>query len=90
MGGTVGESLYGTGQIRRFAFGGDVHVYEHALTDAFTPTEHAALCAPLERATTVLIQQTRHRDRPAQWQRPQPRGRDSLRHFVNWRTGSPV
>lgn len=35
-----------------------------ALTDAFTPSEHAALCELLERATTVLIQQTRHATAP--------------------------
>src|SRR4051812_27687199 len=38
----------------------EVIVLERALTDAFTSAEHAALCALLERATTVLIQQTRH------------------------------
>jgi DNA-binding MarR family transcriptional regulator len=37
----------------------EVAVLERALTDAFTPAEHAALCALLERATTVLVQQTR-------------------------------
>ena len=38
----------------------EVIVLERALTDAFTPSEHTALCDLLERATTVLIQQTRH------------------------------
>ncbi len=37
----------------------EVIILERALTDAFTPAEHATLCALLERATTVLIQQTR-------------------------------
>ncbi|MGY0058559.1 MarR family winged helix-turn-helix transcriptional regulator [Streptomyces sp. LZ34] len=37
---------------------GEVIVLERALTDAFTPDEHAALCGLLERATTVLVQQT--------------------------------
>jgi DNA-binding MarR family transcriptional regulator len=38
----------------------EVVVLERALTDAFTSSEHAALCALLERATAVLVQQTRH------------------------------
>lgn len=38
----------------------EVIVLERALTDAFTPSEHSALCELLDRATTVLIQQTRH------------------------------
>ncbi|MER5835985.1 MarR family transcriptional regulator [Streptomyces sp. NPDC002130] len=42
----------------------EVIILERALTDAFTPSEHAALCALLERATTVLIQQTRHATAP--------------------------
>ncbi|GAB7184237.1 DNA-binding transcriptional regulator MarR family [Kitasatospora sp. Ki12] len=37
----------------------EVIILERALTDAFTPSEHAALCELLERATTVLVQQTR-------------------------------
>lgn len=37
----------------------EVVILERALTDAFTPSEHASLCELLERATTVLIQQTR-------------------------------
>ncbi|MFI6407695.1 MarR family winged helix-turn-helix transcriptional regulator [Streptomyces sp. NPDC050548] len=37
----------------------EVVVLERALADAFTPSEHAALRELLERATTVLIQQTR-------------------------------
>ncbi|WP_314612704.1 MarR family winged helix-turn-helix transcriptional regulator [Streptomyces stackebrandtii] len=36
----------------------EVIVLERALTDAFTPAEHASLCELLERATTVLVQQT--------------------------------
>ncbi|WP_327302230.1 MarR family transcriptional regulator [Streptomyces sp. NBC_01298] len=39
-------------------------ILERALTDAFTPTEHAAPRELLERATTVLIQQTRHTTAP--------------------------
>ncbi|MFE1905676.1 MarR family winged helix-turn-helix transcriptional regulator [Streptomyces gardneri] len=42
----------------------EVIVLERALTDAFTPSEHAALCELLERATTVLVQQTRHAAAP--------------------------
>lgn len=42
----------------------EVIILERALTDAFTPAEHAALCELLERATTVLIQQTRHAATP--------------------------
>ncbi|MFG2772683.1 MarR family winged helix-turn-helix transcriptional regulator [Streptomyces sp. NPDC048350] len=42
----------------------EVIILERALTDAFTPSEHASLCALLERATTVLIQQTRHATTP--------------------------
>ncbi|WP_406088992.1 MarR family winged helix-turn-helix transcriptional regulator [Streptomyces sp. NBC_01013] len=42
----------------------EVIILERALTDAFTPSEHASLCALLERATTVLIQQTRHAAAP--------------------------
>jgi DNA-binding MarR family transcriptional regulator len=38
----------------------EVIVLERALTDAFTPSEHSALCELLDRATTALIQQTRH------------------------------
>ncbi len=37
----------------------EVIILERALTDAFTPSEQAALCELLERATAVLIQQTR-------------------------------
>ncbi|MFG3052986.1 MarR family winged helix-turn-helix transcriptional regulator [Kitasatospora sp. NPDC048239] len=37
----------------------EVVVLERALREAFTPTEHASLCELLERATTVLVQQTR-------------------------------
>jgi len=37
----------------------EVVVLERALTAAFTPSEHASLCELLERATTVLVQQTR-------------------------------
>ena len=36
----------------------EVNVLERALTDAFSPAEHASICALLERATTVLIDQT--------------------------------
>ncbi|MFA7767909.1 MarR family winged helix-turn-helix transcriptional regulator [Streptomyces sp. NPDC048723] len=43
---------------------GEVAVLERALTDAFTPSEHAALCELLERATAVLIGQTRHATAP--------------------------
>ncbi|MER7575189.1 hypothetical protein [Streptomyces sp. NPDC126514] len=39
-------------------------ILERALTDAFTPAEHAALCELLERATTILIQQTRQATAP--------------------------
>ncbi|MFH9085001.1 MarR family winged helix-turn-helix transcriptional regulator [Streptomyces sp. NPDC017673] len=42
----------------------EVIVLERALTDAFTPSEHAALCELLERATAVLIQQTRQATAP--------------------------
>ncbi|QGZ47626.1 MarR family transcriptional regulator [Streptomyces sp. QHH-9511] len=42
----------------------EVVILERALTDAFTPAEHAALCELLERATTVLTQQTRHATAP--------------------------
>ncbi|WP_435972756.1 MarR family winged helix-turn-helix transcriptional regulator [Streptomyces sp. Qhu_M48] len=42
----------------------EVIVLERALIDAFTPSEHASLCELLERATTVLIQQTRHATAP--------------------------
>jgi DNA-binding MarR family transcriptional regulator len=37
----------------------EVIVLERALTDAFTPAEHAAFCELLERATAILTQQTR-------------------------------
>jgi DNA-binding MarR family transcriptional regulator len=37
----------------------EVIVLERALTNAFTPAEHASLCELLERATTILTQQTR-------------------------------
>ncbi|WP_051782656.1 MULTISPECIES: MarR family winged helix-turn-helix transcriptional regulator [unclassified Streptomyces] len=37
----------------------EVAVLERALTEAFTPTEHAALCELLDRATAVLVAQTR-------------------------------
>ncbi|MFF7776682.1 MarR family winged helix-turn-helix transcriptional regulator [Streptomyces tanashiensis] len=37
----------------------EVIILERALTEVFTPAEHAALCSLLERATEVLIQQTR-------------------------------
>ncbi|MDR8411248.1 MarR family transcriptional regulator [Nonomuraea sp. 3-1Str] len=36
----------------------EVVVLERALAESFTPTERDALCELLERATTVLIQQT--------------------------------
>jgi DNA-binding MarR family transcriptional regulator len=36
----------------------EVIVLERALTDAFSPAEHASICDLLERATTVLIDQT--------------------------------
>ncbi|HEY2674321.1 MAG TPA: MarR family transcriptional regulator [Rugosimonospora sp.] len=36
----------------------EVIILERALTDAFSPAEHASLCDLLERATTVLIDQT--------------------------------
>src|SRR5690348_1080447 len=36
----------------------EVIVLERALTDAFTPVEHAAFCELLERATTILTRQT--------------------------------
>ncbi|MEU6587840.1 MarR family transcriptional regulator [Streptomyces sp. NPDC046881] len=39
----------------------EVIVLERALTDAFAPEEHAALCALLERATSVLAEQTPRR-----------------------------
>ncbi|WP_236584716.1 MarR family winged helix-turn-helix transcriptional regulator [Streptomyces sp. MBT53] len=42
----------------------EVVVLERALADAFTPSEHAALRELLERATTVLIQQTRQAGGP--------------------------
>ncbi|MFD5144607.1 MarR family winged helix-turn-helix transcriptional regulator [Streptomyces sp. NPDC058401] len=42
----------------------EVIILERALTDAFTPSEHASLCELLERATTVLVQQTRHATAP--------------------------
>ncbi|MCX4984833.1 MarR family winged helix-turn-helix transcriptional regulator [Streptomyces sp. NBC_00572] len=42
----------------------EVIVLERALTDAFTPAEHGALCDLLDRATAVLVDQT-----------PPPRGR---------------
>ncbi|MFF5012992.1 hypothetical protein [Streptomyces sp. NPDC001165] len=42
----------------------EVVILERALTDAFTSSEHAALCELLERATTLLIQQTRHATAP--------------------------
>ena len=42
----------------------EVAILERALTDAFTPSEHAALCELLERATAVLIRQTRHATAP--------------------------
>jgi DNA-binding MarR family transcriptional regulator len=42
----------------------EVIILERALTDAFAPSEHTALCELLERATTVLIQQTRHATAP--------------------------
>jgi DNA-binding MarR family transcriptional regulator len=37
---------------------GEVIVLERALTEAFSPTEHASLIDLLERATTVLVEQT--------------------------------
>jgi DNA-binding MarR family transcriptional regulator len=40
----------------------EVIVLERALTDAFSPGDHAALCELLERATAVLAQQTRRTD----------------------------
>lgn len=36
----------------------EVIVLERALTDAFTPAEHASFCEMLERATAILIEQT--------------------------------
>jgi DNA-binding MarR family transcriptional regulator len=36
----------------------EVIVLERALTDAFTPAEHASFCDLLERATAILIEQT--------------------------------
>ncbi|MEU8119595.1 MarR family transcriptional regulator [Spirillospora sp. NPDC049024] len=36
----------------------EVIVLERALTDAFTPAEHAALCELLDRAAAILAQQT--------------------------------
>ncbi|WP_203597694.1 hypothetical protein [Actinomadura bangladeshensis] len=36
----------------------EVIVLERALTDAFTPAEHAAFCELLERATAILAEQT--------------------------------
>jgi DNA-binding MarR family transcriptional regulator len=36
----------------------EVFALERALTAAFTPAEHADLCALLERATAVLVEQT--------------------------------
>ncbi|WP_371681062.1 MarR family winged helix-turn-helix transcriptional regulator [Streptomyces sp. NBC_01276] len=38
---------------------GEVAVLERALAEAFTPAEHASLCELLERATAVLVRQTR-------------------------------
>ena len=38
----------------------EVSALERAFADTFTPAEHAALSDLLERATTVLIAQTRH------------------------------
>ena len=38
----------------------EVNTLERAFADTFAPGEHAALCDLLERATTVLISQTRH------------------------------
>jgi MarR family transcriptional regulator, organic hydroperoxide resistance regulator len=38
----------------------EVNTLERAFADTFTRGEHAALCDLLERATTVLIAQTRH------------------------------
>ncbi|MFD8865610.1 MarR family winged helix-turn-helix transcriptional regulator [Streptomyces sp. NPDC059590] len=49
---------------------GEVIVLERALSDAFTPDEHAMLCELLERATTVLVQQTPQ----AQARSARPRG----------------
>ena len=43
----------------------EVIVLERALTDAFTPAEHAAFCELLERATTILTQQTPRTDNQA-------------------------
>lgn len=42
----------------------EVIILERALADAFTPSEHAALCDLLERATSVLTKQTRHATAP--------------------------
>lgn len=42
----------------------EVTILERALTDAFTPAEHASLCELLERATAVLVQQTRRAAAP--------------------------
>lgn len=39
----------------------EVNVLERQLAAAFTPDEHAALCALLDRATTTLVAQTQHR-----------------------------
>jgi DNA-binding MarR family transcriptional regulator len=42
----------------------EVIVLERALTGAFTPAEHSALCELLDRATTILTQQTRQAETP--------------------------
>ncbi|MFB7462864.1 MarR family winged helix-turn-helix transcriptional regulator [Streptomyces sp. NPDC056224] len=57
-------SLTGAGQALLDRAYQEVVILERALTDAFTPSEHAALCELLERATTVLVQQTRHATAP--------------------------
>lgn len=37
----------------------EVNVLERQLSDTFSPAEHAALCALLDRATATLVEQTR-------------------------------
>jgi DNA-binding MarR family transcriptional regulator len=43
----------------------EVIVLERALTGAFTPAEHTAFCELLDRATTILTQQTRQAGAPS-------------------------
>ncbi|MFF4368405.1 MarR family winged helix-turn-helix transcriptional regulator [Streptomyces sp. NPDC001594] len=54
-------SLTGTGRTVLDRAYQEVIVLERALTAAFAPEEHAALCALLERATSVLAEQTPRR-----------------------------